>query len=104
MAKERKEYKETTSRYVYNRRRKYVLEADRKIHCACCKYHDNENYSGKHYFIDTEVGEEDSRYPSWKLVSKNKKQWMSKKYILKKMVHRYYGNTYFTILILESER
>ena len=44
--KEREIMKSTTNRGEYNRVRKYVLEADKKIHCAYCRYHKMENAWG----------------------------------------------------------
>lgn len=75
----------TTNRYVYNRTRKVYLESVGKLRCSWCPYHKNENYDGKFYG----TCKEDIKYPSWKLVSKNRKQWMKKPI---KMVTRQYRN------------
>lgn len=69
--KKNQEYKTTSNRYVYNRLRKKKL-AD----CSYCKWHPtfwkfSENDHWKSYSPD-------GRKPNWKLVSKNKKQWMKK--------------------------
>lgn len=88
--KDRLEYKTTTSRYVYNRLRKRILEDDGELHCARCRYHDNENRTGKYYGGCVRIGYIGGDYknpieywsisnPNWKLVSKQKKQWMVKK-------------------------
>lgn len=69
--KKNQEFKTTTNRTVYNRRRKEVL-AD----CSFCRWHPtfwkfSENDQWKDYYVD-------GKKPNWKLVSKNKKQWMKK--------------------------
>jgi len=69
----------TTNRGEFNRAYKRYLEHRKNgIHCSYCKYHRNENQDHKWYggFVDDE--DENIRYPSWKLVSKNRKQWMKK--------------------------
>lgn len=80
-----KEYKITTNRSVYNKLRKEYLEKEGKIHCSFCKYHKGEN---KNSYYGGFVGKTESKnnykrnkikYPSWKLIGKNKKQWMFKK-------------------------
>jgi len=75
MHKSKKLLKETMSRKVYNIARKFWLEHDGQIYCSYCKYHRGENCTKKYYGGDTHFG---VRYPSWKLASKNKKQWMKK--------------------------
>jgi hypothetical protein len=88
----RKEYETTNNLGVYNKARKEILEREGKIHCSYCKYHDNENntngwYGGYETFgyrklpsgkkdYSERVEYIDIRYPNWKLISKNKKQWM----------------------------
>jgi hypothetical protein len=66
---------DTTNRGEFNRAYKQYLERKSKIHCSHCKYHKNENQTTKWYggFNNNEL-----RYPNWKLVSKNQKQWMYK--------------------------
>lgn len=49
-------------------KRMYKEHAD--IHCNYCGYHRGENSDHKYYTV--------KRRPSWKLVSKKKKQWMLK--------------------------
>jgi hypothetical protein len=69
------EYKTTTNRSVYNKLRKRYLEG-RYINCSYCKYHKGENITHNFYggFVGGKI-----KYPSWKLVTKNRKQWMDKK-------------------------
>lgn len=74
--REIEEYKTTTNRYVYNRLRKMNLEQTAEIHCSYCGYHKHENSTNKYY--EGSYGGK-IKYPNWKLVSKNKKQWMMKK-------------------------
>lgn len=69
--KKGQEYKTTTNRTVYNRLRKEKLS-----YCSYCKWHGNfyhlsENDQWKSYWLQ-------GTKPNWKLVSKNKKQWMKK--------------------------
>jgi len=81
----------TTNRYVFNRAYKEYLERKGKIRCSYCQFHKNENDNRKWYggikhneFYDDMltcyggVKETHTRYPNWKLISKNKKQWMNK--------------------------
>jgi hypothetical protein len=81
------EYRITANRYVYNRLRKQRLEKTGEIRCAWCSYNGGENSTKKWYGskfniqkFNAQIDElmEDVRYPSWKLTSKNAKQWMSK--------------------------
>lgn len=84
----------TGSRYEYNRLRKEYL-TNRKIKCSWCGYHRGENKEGKWYggFLDSHI-----RYPNWKLVSKNKKQWMKKSLKIKKELCRWNRHSYIDIL------
>ena len=66
----------TTNRGEFNRAYKRYLEHRvNGIRCTYCRYHKGENKTTKWY-----GGWEDEslRYPNWKLVSKNRKQWMQK--------------------------
>lgn len=66
----------TTNRGEFNRAYKQYLEHRKGgIYCSYCKYHRGENRTTKAYggYVEESV-----RYPSWKLVSKNRKQWMRK--------------------------
>jgi hypothetical protein len=71
---------ETTSRYEFNRARKEYLERIGGIHCSYCGYHRGENRTNKTYgsFLFYDSYGQDIKSPNWKLVSKNKKQWMKK--------------------------
>ena len=73
---------ETTNRYEYNRVRKRYLER-REINCSYCGYHKGDNSDQKWYGIYSES--KTFRYPSWKLVSKNEKQWLKKPIKFKKV-------------------
>lgn len=66
--------KSVVNRTVFNRAYKEYLVRKSRIRCAWCKYHDNENYEGNYY-----GGFSFIKYPNWKLISKNRKQWMAKK-------------------------
>lgn len=80
--KAQKEYVETSNRWVYNRSRKEVLERHGKIRCSICRYNDNENGSSKWYGEIEYPGrpnKDSKRFPNWKLVSKNRKQWQTKR-------------------------
>jgi hypothetical protein len=68
------EFKETTNRYIYNRLYKFRLEKHGKIRCSYCVYHGGDNYDKKWY--GTTWKTDKIRHPSWKLATKNRKQWM----------------------------
>lgn len=77
----------TTNRGEFNRAYKLHLEQTGKIKCSYCGYHSVENNNDKWYggiiYDDMETcsGKRkgtNTRYPNWKLVSKNRKQWMKK--------------------------
>ena len=106
-----KENMDTTSnRGVYNKTRKLHLERTGKIYCARCPYHGIENNTKKWYGsrgiwrcnISTSLTLykiEDSprvRHPNWKLVSKNRKQWMKKPVKVKKRNLKYFDD-YFEL-------
>ena len=67
---------ETTNRKVYNRTLKMYREQKGIIHCSFCQYHCGENRTTKWY--GSSLNDDKIRYPNWKLVSKNRKQWMKK--------------------------
>jgi len=72
------ELRTTDNRSVFNRAYKKYLESSKaEIYCSYCKYHRGENRKRKHYggFEDDKKG---LTYPNWKLVSKNRKQWIDK--------------------------
>lgn len=85
--KAKKVSKTTTNRGEFNRAYKANLEHCGKIHCSYCKYHRGENrkkwYGGFNH--------KSVNYPSWKLVSKNRKQWM-KKPLIKRVEKSKYSN------------
>jgi len=70
----------TTNRKVFNYAYKEHLERTGKIRCVWCRYNKGENstqdWYGGHW--SDKFGNYDIKYPSWKLVSKNRKQWMKK--------------------------
>lgn len=77
----RKEYENGTNRSVYNKLRKIHLSEKGKIRCPYCGWNSGENSSDKWYGSTgglNKNGEENIRFPSWKLYSKNKKQWQEK--------------------------
>jgi len=106
MRKAKKISETTTNRGEFNRAYKAYLEHSGQIHCSYCGYHRGENsehkwYGGYHYDdMETCRGKRKgphTRYPNWKLVSKNRKQWMKKptKYEIK--TTRYGKSTYIDI-------
>jgi len=70
----------TTSRGEFNRAYKGYLEGKGKISCTYCRYHRNENGKGLGCYggYEKSNGTMHIKYPNWKLVSKNRKQWMPK--------------------------
>lgn len=66
------EYRTTLNRSVYNKCRKEYLYQHQNLNCTRCQYHRNDNYTGNSYgsYNGGRI-----KYPSWKLVSKNKSQW-----------------------------
>lgn len=89
----------TTNRGEFNRTYKRYLESKPNgIRCSYCKYHKGENNKGRgHYggFV-----EKDIKYPNWKLVSKNRKQWMknSTKISERKSTHPFSNRMYVEIV------
>lgn len=75
MKNKRKDYDWTNNRTYYNKLRKYYLEVDGNICCSYCKYNGGEN-SKKEWYGGFEKNS--VKYPNWKIVSKNRKQWMKK--------------------------
>jgi len=71
---------QTTNRGEFNRAYKEYLERKGKIHCSYCGYHRGENFTEKWYggYKVENIDKIEIRYPNWKLVSKNCKQWMKK--------------------------
>jgi hypothetical protein len=71
--------KTTTHRGEFNRAYKIYLEQKALIHCSYCPYHRHENDGRRYYGGYRRMnGHLSIRFPNWKLVSKNRKQWMEK--------------------------
>jgi len=72
MARSKRTMDSTVNSTVYNKARKEYLAGTGKIYCSWCAYHRSENYKGKWYggFTKDKI-----KRPSWKLVSKKRKQW-----------------------------
>ena len=83
MEKSKRLMDSTMSSSVYNKARKTYLEQSGKIDCSWCRYHNNENYRGKHYGSTywTYEKPESIRMPSWKLSCKNRKQWEQREFV-----------------------
>jgi len=80
--KKKKYYDATMNRSVYNKLHK-------EIHASCsyCRWHSRDNAKGKKWYGELHQvynGRVYKTHPSWKLVSKNKKQWMCKSNLRKK--------------------
>ena len=70
----------TSNSNVYNKARKRYLEHSGKLRCSICGYHRGENDTTKYYGTTCSwTGGKKVRYPSWKLKSKNEKQWNKQK-------------------------
>ena len=82
----------STNRGEFNRAYKRYLERKGEIHCSYCGYHRGENKTSKWY-----GGFENTRFPNWKLVSKNRKQWMKKQIVITKEKSRWNNNFYIDI-------
>jgi hypothetical protein len=90
----------TTNRGEFNRAYKNYLESSKgKISCSRCRYHRGENYDGKWYggHFDEKKNCFKVRYPNWKLVSKQNKQWMKKPIEIVEEVSKYSKRTYVEI-------
>lgn len=94
----------TANRGEFNRAYKVYLERQGRISCSYCGYHRNENKNTKWYggfvYDDMETcrGKRkgtNTRFPNWKLVSKNKKQWMIKPMVITKEKSRWNNNMIF---------
>jgi hypothetical protein len=66
----------TTNRGEFNRIYKRYLEHVGKIRCSRCGYHRGENCTWDCFGTYDSI--ENLKHPNWKLVSKNRKQWMKK--------------------------
>ena len=77
--KAKKIVKNTTNRGTFNRAYKEYLERRGKIRCSYCKANRGENCKNSFYgSYDEFFDNKGIKHPNWKLVSKNRKQWMSK--------------------------
>ena len=85
----------TTNRGEFNRAYKRHLESKGKIRCTYCRYHRNENGKGSGYYGGYD--DDNIKYPNWKLVSKNNKQWMQKPIKIITSKSRWNNNTYIDI-------
>ena len=87
------DYNWTSNSSVYNKLRKLSLEQLGEIHCGYCPYHKGENNTNKWYGTNFNINSgKKMKYPSWKLVSKNRKQWMKKKLKTIQFKGRYFNN------------
>ncbi len=99
--------KTTTNRGEFNRAYKFYLEQNGKIRCSYCGYHKNENADGKKWYggyvyddMETCCGKRkgtNTRFPNWKLVSKQPKQWMPKPTKIKLKYYSGYTRKYIDI-------
>ena len=92
----------SANRGEFNRAYKHYLEKTGKIHCSYCGYNKNEKNTSKSNGgnIDKCNGKRkgtNTRFPNWKLVSKNRKQWMKKPMRIKSGKLRWNNNTYIDI-------
>jgi hypothetical protein len=86
----------TTNRGEFNRAYKeYLAHKSNGISCSYCKYHRNENGAGRGYYGG--LNEDKLKYPNWKLVSKQPKQWMKKPIKISVKHYGGYQRTYTTI-------
>ncbi|MCK9445665.1 hypothetical protein M0Q50_02100 [bacterium] len=88
-------YKWTSNRYYYNRLRKGILDSTGEISCSYCSYHEGDNNRKKYYGGQVHDNDEVCvKYPNWKFVSKNKKQWMKKpkNYVI---IHEYIRDCHY---------
>jgi len=94
--KNKERLEKTSNRKVFNYAYKQHLERTGKISCSYCRYNKGENstqdWYGGHW--NDKKKKYKIKHPSWKLVSKNRKQWM-KKPIKFKYNRYYYSNDYY---------
>ena len=82
----------TTNRGEFNRAYKALLEHTGKIRCSYCGYHENENAGKKKWYGGYD--EKNIRHPNWKLITKNRKQWMKKPVFLIKTIGKISKKSY----------
>ena len=96
----------SANRGEFNRAYKHYFEKTGKIHCSYCGYHRNENKTSKWYGgiiyddMETCCGKRkgiNTRFPNWKLVSRNRKQWMKKPMVVTKEKTPWNNNIYIGI-------
>lgn len=97
--KARKIVKKTVNRGEFNRTYKRYLEGKGEIRCTYCRYHRGENGKGRGCYGGYERmnGHFDITFPSWKLVSKNRKQWMKTPIKINEEISRWTGKLYIDI-------
>ena len=84
--------KNTNNNKIYNRYRKKYLCNKGIIKCNFCGYHKGENSNNNFYAIITNKNntKKSSKFPNWKLVSKNRKQWMKKNLFFNEEENNFY--------------
>lgn len=89
----------TSNRKVFNYAYKEHLERTGKIRCSYCRYNKGENstqyWYGGHW--SDKINDYIIKHPSWKLVSKNRKQWMKKPINFKHKKSQYNNKHYIEI-------
>ena len=91
--------KTTTNRGEFNRAYKKYLEVSKgEIHCSYCRYHRGENKTSNYYGgYERTNGHMSITFPNWKLVSKNRKQWMKKSIKINEEICRWSKRRYIDI-------
>jgi len=90
----------TTNRGEFNRAYKQYLERTGNIRCSYCRYHTNDNGKNRGYyggFSEKRTRHETIRYPNWKLVSRNRKQWGDKQLVFTTTKQRFGYRDYIDI-------
>lgn len=104
--KAKKNSKTTTNRTEFNRSYKEHLNRKGKIRCSYCKYHRGENFTGKWYggYFNERKNDFNVCYPSWKLASKNRKQWMKKPMTIREEKSIRYSNSNYYYIEIDFKR
>jgi hypothetical protein len=91
------ELRQTTNSNLYKKLyREYLNKKEGK--CSICTAHGGCNETNKWYGTNfSRKASQDIRYPSWKLVSKNRKQWMKKPLKIKTRELKLDKTTYFQL-------
>jgi hypothetical protein len=89
----------TSNRKVFNNTHKIHLQRTGKIRCQYCHYHKGDNDTQNWYggYWDDKTNGHIIKHPSWKLVSKNRKQWMKKPINFKHKKSQYNNRHYIEI-------